>query len=81
MKAAQQMLKAIGYDPGREDGFFDEKTQNAIISLQKDAKIEANGVLSGQTTMALMERIRDLIVKNDTQINKAIEVLKQQMGS
>ena len=81
VKAAQQMLKAIGYDPGREDGFFDEKTQNAIISLQKEANIAANGVLSGQTTMVLMERIKDLIVKNDTQINKAIEVLKQQMGS
>lgn len=81
VKSAQKMLKVLGYDPGREDGFFDEKTRLAVISLQKDKNIEPNGVLSGNTTMALMDSLREQIEKNDTQIQKAIEVLKQKMGS
>ncbi len=81
IKAAQQMLKVIGYNPGREDGFFDEKTQAAVIAFQKDRNIEANGILSGQTTMAIMEQLREMIQKNDTQILKAVEILKQKIGS
>lgn len=81
VKAAQQMLKALGYDPGREDGFFDEKTKQAVISFQKDEKLEANGILTGQSTLILMERLREKTEKNDTQVQKAVEVLKQQMGS
>lgn len=79
VKSAQQMLKALGYDPGREDGFFDQNTEKAIIAFQNAEKIEANGILSGKTTMMLMERLRAHIEKNDTQILKAIEVLKTKM--
>lgn len=80
VKSAQKMLKVIGYDPGREDGFFDEKTRQAIIAMQKDKKIEANGILTGTTTMALMDSLREQIEKNDTQMQKAIELVKQKMG-
>lgn len=81
VKAAQKMLKAIGFDPGREDGFFDQNTEKAIKALQKDAQIEQNGVLSGKTTMMLMDRLRTQIEQNDTQIMKAVEILKTKMGS
>lgn len=81
VKAAQQMLKAIGYDPGREDGFFDEKTEQAVINLQKDENLDANGVLTGKTTYQLMDRLRKQIEANDTQIFKAVEILKNQIGS
>nr|WP_274413139.1 S41 family peptidase [Bacillus methanolicus] len=81
VKAAQKMLKALGYDPGREDGFFDEKTKQAVILFQKAEKLEANGILTGQSTLTLMERLREKIEKNDTQVQKAVEVLKQQMRS
>ncbi|EIJ83162.1 CtpA [Bacillus methanolicus MGA3] len=81
VKAAQQMLKALGYDPGREDGFFDEKTKLAVISFQKAEKLEANGILTGQSTITLMEQIKEKIKKNDTQLQKAVEILKQQIKS
>ena len=80
VKAAQQMLKALGYDPGREDGFFDDKTVKAVKALQKDEKLDQTGILSGKTTFQLMDRLRQQIMKNDTQIIKAVEILKQQMG-
>jgi carboxyl-terminal processing protease len=80
IKVAQKMLIAIGYEPGREDGFFDENTKAAIISFQKDKNIEANGILTGQTTLTLMDQLRQQIINNDTQIQKAVEVLKPKMG-
>jgi carboxyl-terminal processing protease len=81
VKSAQKMLKALGYDPGREDGFFDEKTKQAVISFQKAENIEPTGVITGKTTMILMERLRAQIEKNDTQIQKAIEVLTSKISS
>jgi carboxyl-terminal processing protease len=81
VKSAQKMLKVIGYDPGREDGFYDENTEKAVKSLQNDAQIEANGVLTGKTTMILMDKLRTQIEQNDTQITKAVELLKSKMGS
>jgi carboxyl-terminal processing protease len=77
VKSAQQMLKTIGFDPGREDGFFDESTKKAVISFQEANKLEANGVLKGDATMKLMELIREKIQNNDTQLQKAVEILKQ----
>ncbi|MBY0122742.1 S41 family peptidase [Bacillus sp. S/N-304-OC-R1] len=80
VKVAQQMLKAIGYDPGREDGFFDENTKSAVEKFQASQKLEVNGVLKGETTLKLMDQLREKLNKNDTQIQKAVEVLKQQLG-
>lgn len=76
---AQKMLKAIGYDPGREDGFFDEKTKEAVIAFEKAQNLPEDGVLKGNSTLKLMELTRDKIKANDTQLQKAIEVLKTRM--
>lgn len=76
VKAAQQMLKALGIDPGREDGYFDEATQKAVIEFQKQQNIEQTGILKGETTILLMEKLRDLIKANDPQVQKAVELLQ-----
>lgn len=73
------MLNALGYDPGREDGFFDEKTKEAVVAFQKAQKLPEDGVLKGDSTLKLMELLRDKIENNDTQLQKAIEVLKEEM--
>jgi len=80
VKAAQQMLSAIGYNPGREDGFFDEKTKQAVESFQKAEKLEVNGELKGKSTMVLMEKLRDMLKENDPQIQKATEILKKEIA-
>jgi carboxyl-terminal processing protease len=79
VKTAQIMLKAIGFDPGREDGFFDDKTQNAVIAFQKAQSLPADGVIKGESTLKLMDLLRQKIQQNDTQLQKAIEVLKERM--
>ncbi len=80
VKSAQKMLKALGYDPGREDGFFDEKTKQAVSKFQTSKKIEQTGILKGSTTIELMNALREQLSKNDPQIQKALEVLKQEMA-
>jgi carboxyl-terminal processing protease len=80
VKAAQKMLKALGFNPGREDGFFDEKTKAAVIAFQKSKKLEENGVLKGTSTIELMNSLREKIKNEDPQIKKAVEVLKQEMN-
>lgn len=79
VQTAQKMLKALGYDPGREDGFFDEKTKEAVISFQTAQGLAADGVLKGDSTMKLMDLLREKIKTNDTQVQKAVEVLKEKM--
>jgi carboxyl-terminal processing protease len=79
VQSAQKMLKAIGFDPGREDGFFDEKTKAAVTAFQTAQNLPADGVLKGDSTLKLMDLLREKIKTNDTQLQKAIEVLKGRM--
>jgi carboxyl-terminal processing protease len=81
VKAAQKMLQVLGYDPGREDGFFDEKTRDAVEGFQKDHSIEESGIISGATTLELMTAMREKISSEDPQISKAIEVLKAEIDA
>ncbi|HEU4963622.1 MAG TPA: S41 family peptidase, partial [Bacilli bacterium] len=71
IKSAEEMLVAIGYNPGAVDGFFDEKTEIAVRAFQRMEGFEANGVITGKTTEKLMDRVSDKIKKNDTQLDKA----------
>lgn len=80
IKAAEKMLKAIGYKPGKIDGYFDEKMKAAVIQFQKDEKLKVDGILTGEDSLALMEKLGEKIRKNDTQLKKATEVLKKQMN-
>lgn len=75
IKAAEEMLEAVGYEPGEIDGQFDGKTELAIKKLQKDLNLDTNGILSGDTTYGLMEKLRKKIQEDDPQLKKAKEVL------
>lgn len=75
VEVAEKMLEALGYNPGTVDTVFDGQTKSAIEQLQKAVDIEATGVLTGETTTALMNKLRELILENDTQLDKAVELL------
>jgi carboxyl-terminal processing protease len=77
VKAAEEMLKALGYNPGKVDGFFDQDTEAAVKEFQKKNNLKETGVLQGETTLQLMNQLREDIVKNDTQVKKAISILKK----
>ncbi|MGE7184544.1 S41 family peptidase [Peribacillus sp. NPDC006672] len=79
VKAAEEMLKEAGHDPGKIDGFFDEATTNAVKAFQREQKIKETGTIKDDTTVKLMQVIREKILKNDTQVKKAVEVLKKEI--
>ena len=75
MEVAEEMLSVLGYDPGKIDGYFDEATEKALKTFQEDEGIEITGILHGETTFALMNKLRQHIQENDPQVKKAVEVL------
>lgn len=74
---AQIMLKGLGFDPKREDGYFDGQTEKAISDFQKEHKLETTGELDEETAaeieLEVVEIIRD--GKQDRQLSKALDVL------
>ncbi|MRX72905.1 PDZ domain-containing protein [Bacillus lacus] len=76
VKTAQQMLKALGYEV-TENGVYDEDTQQAVSSFQEANGIQANKEISGQTTLLIMEKLREQIQENDTQIQAAKQLLQE----
>ena len=79
IKVAEKMLKELGYNPGKVDGIFDADTEYALVLFQKDQKLKATGVLSDKTTVKLMQKLRDKILANDTQVKAAVKELKKEM--
>ncbi|WP_437177512.1 S41 family peptidase [Heyndrickxia camelliae] len=77
IKTAEQMLKAIGYNPGKVDGLYDSQTVNAVEEFQKAEDLKVTGILEGETTVELMNKLREKIIKDDPQVKKAVEVLSE----
>ncbi len=83
IKSAQVMLDALGYKPGRKDGFFDQKTVTAVKSFQKEKKVSESGSVDAKTAealeAALIEHIRD--PKNDNQLKAGIKEVQKEIAA
>lgn len=79
VKTAQQYLEALGYHPGRTDGYFDAKTKDAVVAFQRVQNLDANGIVKGKTTTTMIDLLRQKIEKNDTQLDKAEQVLRKML--
>lgn len=79
VKNLQIILEGLGFEPGRKDGYFDQKTQEAVKSFQSKNKLKVTGQVDEETATLLqdqlIEKIRD--PQEDTQLQKAIEVILQ----
>ncbi|TCT18757.1 carboxyl-terminal processing protease [Melghiribacillus thermohalophilus] len=77
--SAQLMLKGIGYDPGRTDGYFDDKTEQAVKAFQQDQGLQVTGQIDNRTASVLEQQIVEAVrsEENDRQLKKALEVLFQ----
>lgn len=73
----QVMLKGLGYDPGRTDGYFNKETQTAVEKFQKDNDLKKTGEIDEETAgvieAKLVENIRE--GEDDKQLEKALEAL------
>lgn len=74
VKNVEEMLTAVGY-PVTADGYYDETTASQVSAFQQDHDIEVSGTVTGETAVALVENLRTIIAENDTQYEKAIELL------
>jgi carboxyl-terminal processing protease len=78
VKAAEQMLNALEFNPGNVDGYYDEDTKAAVQKFQEKNELDSTGVLKGETTVKLMDQLRQKLKENDPQFKKAVEVLNKQ---
>jgi carboxyl-terminal processing protease len=79
VKNAQQMLKGIGFDPGRTDGYFSKETESAVKAFQKANKLPQTGKIDKNTAEVLQAKVMDAIRddNNDVQLKTAMKVLFQ----
>ncbi|GGE81681.1 S41 family peptidase [Priestia taiwanensis] len=77
IKNMQVMLKGVGFDPGRRDGYFSEETEKAVKAFQQANNLPVTGIVDKKTASSietkLVEEIRN--EKNDMQLKKALEIL------
>ncbi|SFF68268.1 carboxyl-terminal processing protease [Halobacillus alkaliphilus] len=77
VKNIQKMLKGLGYEPGRTDGYFSQGTKSAVEAFQAENGLEATGDVDEKTGGKLEEAIVEEVRKeeNDRQMDKAVEAL------
>ncbi|NSL51824.1 S41 family peptidase [Calidifontibacillus erzurumensis] len=77
VKSAQLMLKGIGFEPGRADGYFDKQTEVAVRAFQKANNLPVTGQIDKATSSKLEEKIIEAVrdEKNDIQLQTAIKML------
>ncbi len=77
VKSAQQMLKGLGFDPGRTDGYFSKETESAVKAFQKANKLPQTGKIDKNTAEVLQAKVMDAIRddNNDVQLKTAMKVL------
>lgn len=51
---AQTMLKYLGYEVDREDGYFSKQTENALRQYEKEHELVVDGVLDNDTYQSLV---------------------------
>lgn len=77
IKNIQVMLQGLGYNPGREDGYFNKDTVEAIKSFQSDNDVKATGEIDKDTAGLIESKIVEKIRsgKDDKQLDKALNSL------
>ncbi|MCF6410185.1 S41 family peptidase [Alkalihalobacillus sp. EGI L200015] len=77
VKNVQTILKGLGFNPGRDDGYYDNKTETAVKAFQNANKVKATGKVDEKTASLMEQKLLEKIDsgKNDQQLQTAIEVL------
>ena len=74
---AQRLLKGLGYNLEREDGYFDELTASAVKDFSEDAKVASNSKMDRQFFKTLKEQVETYREdrENDDQLRMALDYL------
>ena len=74
--AIEERLDALGYRTGVVDGVYDNLTHQATKNFQADHNLHPYGVMDYTTQAALNDAIDNCEIEQDTQLQKALEILK-----
>ncbi|RBW71616.1 peptidase S41 [Bacillus taeanensis] len=77
IQSAQLMLKGLGFDTGRTDGYFSKQTEEAVQAFQEKNELSVTGKIDEKTAGKLQELIIEEVrnKENDIQLQKAVELL------
>jgi carboxyl-terminal processing protease len=80
VKNLQLILDGLGFAPGRQDGYFDDKTQLAVKSFQKINGLTVTGEVDKKTAELMQESLIKKMKNpaNDMQLQAALQVLENQ---
>jgi carboxyl-terminal processing protease len=76
VKNAQTILKGLGYDPGRMDGYFNSRTELSIKAFQRQHALNPSGQIDKKTADALEAEVIKEVRKeeNDLQLQTALKL-------
>ncbi|WP_409290466.1 S41 family peptidase [Peribacillus sp. SCS-37] len=77
IKHAQEMLNSLGFETGREDGYFDLRTEIAVKAFQAQQDLKQTGILDSRTADGLVAAVQDYIKdeEHDLQLQMALSYL------
>ncbi|SFB21733.1 MULTISPECIES: S41 family peptidase [unclassified Bacillus (in: firmicutes)] len=77
VKNAQDILKGLGYSPGRNDGYFSDDTERAVKAFQQQNELQATGKIDVKTAAELESAAIAAMKKekNDLQLQTALRLL------
>lgn len=80
IKNAQVMLKGLGFETGRNDGYFNQQTVSAVKAFQKVNHLSVTGKIDTKTASVLDEKVLKSVdkKKNDLQLQTALSVLEKE---
>ncbi|WHY85409.1 S41 family peptidase [Neobacillus novalis] len=77
IKNAQEILKGLGFEPGRTDGYFSAETTMAVKGFQQDKGLTPTGEIDAKTAVKLEEAAMKEMKKekNDLQLQMALKLI------
>ncbi|WP_048601353.1 S41 family peptidase [Rubeoparvulum massiliense] len=83
VKNLQIILKGLGYEPGREDGYYDKGMEQAVKAFQKANHLKVTGKVDAKTAEKLQDLIIELVKnpEHDRQLQTGIQTLVEKIKS
>ncbi len=77
VKNVQEILKGLGYVPGRTDGYFSLETVSAVKAFQQEKNLDVTGKIDAKTAAFLEESAMNAMKKetNDLQLRTALQLV------
>jgi C-terminal peptidase (prc) len=80
VRQAQLVLKSLGFEPGRTDGYFDASTEKAVKHFQQVNGLSATGLIDRDTARRMEQIVKKELEnpENDRQMQMALRYFEYQ---